>query len=132
MSIEVRWASPAQEAIIASLPPRWEVEDFERARHAIIRLGRSVDHPVVVILDGTGTRLPANFIAYATTLTRKGPRLLQNAILYVLVTPDRLIQSMYSAFIRVQGAGLFTNRLQLVSTLEEALTLTRSTLKEAS
>ncbi len=123
MSIDVRWAGAGQTVIIASLPPAWEVEDFEHARCRIIRMALSVEHPIAVILDGTGTRLPASFISYATALTRKGPRPAQNIGLYVIVTPNRLVQSMYHAFLRVQGAGVFANRLTLVNTLEEALAL---------
>lgn len=112
--------------IIASLPPAWQIEDFEHARRAIIRMALAVDHPIAVILDGTGTHLPANFIPYATTLTRSGPRPVQSIALYVIVTPNRLVQSMYRAFLRVQGAGVFANRLQLVETLEEALAAAES------
>lgn len=126
MSIDVRWADGEQTVIIASLPPTWQVEDFEHARRRIIRMALTVEHPIAVILDGTGTRLPANFIPYATTLTRSVPRPVQNIGLYVIVTPNRLIQSMYRAFLRVQGAGVFANRLQLVETLEEALAATES------
>lgn len=130
MPFEISWVDPSQRVILMALPESWRVEEFDAATKEVIRLARSVEHAICVIVDGTETTLPANFIPYAAVLTRKGPRPVDNVELHIIVTPNRLIQSMYGAFLRVQGAGLFANRLAMVDTLAAALNLAEERLKQ--
>lgn len=132
MKIDVRWHDPNQTIILVNFYEGWTTGDFRAAREAIIQLALTVEHAICVIMDATGTHVPSDFIAYAGDLTRQGPRPMMNVALYVIVTPNRLIQTMYHAFLRVQGAGLFTNRLTLAETQEKALALTQERLAQIS
>lgn len=120
MTIDVFWHDSTQTVLVMHLPKTWTTQDFAAARETIIDMARAVVHPIYVILDGTETQLPPNFIPYASQLIRQGPRPMTNVSLYVFVTPNRTIKAMYNAFMRVQGAGLFTNRLVMASTWEAA------------
>ncbi|GAB4574557.1 MAG: hypothetical protein Kow0077_21730 [Anaerolineae bacterium] len=121
MTIPVYWLDNAQTIMVADFPALWTLEQFKAMRQQVIALARSVDHQIVVILNGEKSQqIPPNFIPYAGMLIRERERPITNVRAYFIVTHNRLIRTMYEAFVRVQGTGTFGNRLFLVSTLEEA------------
>ena len=120
MTIDVRWANTQKTVCEMIMPAGWTWLDFQEASAEMLKLVRTVEHPIYLLMDYSASQeVPAGDNAFANT-SQIISQLPSHVEMIVAVSRNMFIRMMYDSFSRILTTR-FSRRIFTAHTYEEGL-----------
>ncbi len=128
MPIHVEWHDEEKKVLIRTVEGHWTWDEWYTARDEVESMMATVNHPVAIVIDFTGSRgMPPKAIGQFTTLMSNPP---DNLDITVMVGMNRMIQRIYDVGEKIYSNLAEKRRITLVPSMDEAHALIEERLKQ--
>lgn len=124
MGILTRWDNREQTMILLEFESEWTWADLEAAIEATDRLIVSVAHPVDILIDLEGSRIPRDFLSAAQRLL-DNPEPRPNEGRRIVIGVNGVMKAAYSAIQKAFGGKLNGRGILFASNLDDARIILR-------
>jgi len=124
MAIQVQWDNHQQTAIHVEFESEWTWDQLETTLDHIDRLMSSVHHPVDVIIDLEGSKIPGDFLTAAKNLLAD-PQPNPNEGARIVVGANKTMRAVYTTVQKTFGERIAGRELLFAPNLEDARAILR-------